>query len=107
MSRTERERQADHPGACDWVVYASYSEPHVNPVQVRAATERGAFRVAEAEHPGQRWVSAVPADYIPELCRCWTCQGRKRVPVRGRWERCSACAGTGETNGRLRREAQP
>jgi hypothetical protein len=62
---TERERQAaanDGPyGGCDWIVYPARAfAGTVLPVECRAGTERGALRVAEAEHPGVVFLSAVP-----------------------------------------------
>lgn len=56
---SERERQANQAGACDWIVQAeAVYTTTITTVECLAATEGGAYRVAEAEHPGILWVSA-------------------------------------------------
>lgn len=58
---TERERQAAAIGACWWVVRTTDAfKDAVGILQYRAASERGALRVAEAEYPGVPFVSASP-----------------------------------------------
>jgi hypothetical protein len=56
---TERERQASVKYGCEWIVRL-YGEWANVIVECRAATEDGAIRVAEAEHPGVPFCSANP-----------------------------------------------
>jgi hypothetical protein len=56
---SERQRQAYQPGACTWLVKSE--AVWTTTVECLAATEGGAYRVAEAEHPGIVWASATPS----------------------------------------------
>jgi hypothetical protein len=60
MTTTERQRQASHPDAYDWLVFPVRAFAHVVPlVEVRAPTESAALCVAEAEYPGVQFMSVV------------------------------------------------
>jgi Zn finger protein HypA/HybF involved in hydrogenase expression len=54
---------------------------------------------------GTEKIPTPPSDYVPALCRCWTCRGSRKVPERGRWVACPACDGSGYTAGRQVRVA--
>lgn len=67
--KTERERQAEQEGACGWVVFPGKDFASQEPIEVRSATENGAFRVAQAEYPGVPWISATPGYLVRERFR--------------------------------------
>jgi hypothetical protein len=76
---TERERQRTQVPGYEWIVVSPW--PWVPPVRCRASSESGAFRVAEAEHPGVHWTFAVRRE-----CHC-----HGRIDCRCAHELCAAC----------------
>jgi hypothetical protein len=76
---TERERQRTQVPGYEWIVVSH--QPWGVTVTCRAPSESGAYRVAEAEHPGVQWA------YVSRReCHC-----HDRIDCRYAHELCAAC----------------
>jgi hypothetical protein len=76
---TERERQRAAVPGYEWIVVSH--RPWGVTVTCRAPSESGAYRVAEAEHPGVQWAYASRRE-----CYC-----HDRLDCRYAYDVCAAC----------------